>query len=188
MPYFFLKCLYIWTSLCSSLIYNLYKLKFGPMEEEWSFILSRKTLPQQFDPKSQFFFMGEKKNITSKQIILVITCRLYDYVVDRNLNFPFLCSAFLLPSPPKRSISPPRSTCYTVVFVIALGLPRWCQWKRTCLPVQETYETRVQSLNQEDSLEERMATHSSIRAWTIPWTEEPGGLQSIGPHSQTQLK
>ena len=47
---------------------------------------------------------------------------------------------------------------------------------------------RVQSLNQEDSLEEGMATHSSILAWTIPWTEEPGGLQSIGPPSQTQLK
>ena len=45
IPYFFLKCLYIWTQVCSSLIYNLYKLKFGPMEEEWSFILSRKTLP-----------------------------------------------------------------------------------------------------------------------------------------------
>ena len=129
IPYFLLKCLYIWTSVRSSLIYNLYKLKFGPMEEEWSFILSRKTLPQQFDPKSHFFFMGEKKNITSKQIILVVTCRLYDYVVDRNLNFPFRCSAFPLMSPPKRSISTPRSTCYMVVFVIALGLPRCCWGK-----------------------------------------------------------
>ena len=41
-------------------------------------------------------------------------------------------------------------------------------------------ETQVQSLGQEDSLEEAMATHSSILAWRIPWTEEPGGLQSIG--------
>ena len=41
-------------------------------------------------------------------------------------------------------------------------------------------ETRVQSLGQEDPLEEAMATHSSILAWRIPWTEEPGGLQSIG--------
>ena len=38
-------------------------------------------------------------------------------------------------------------------------------------------ETRVQSLGQEDPLEEGMATHSSILAWRIPWTEEPGGLQ-----------
>ena len=39
-------------------------------------------------------------------------------------------------------------------------------------------ETRVQSLGREDSLEEEMATHSSILAWKIPWTEELGGLQS----------
>ena len=46
--------------------------------------------------------------------------------------------------------------------------------------MQETEETRVQSLGQEDPLEEEMASHSSIRAWKTPWTEEPGGLQSIG--------
>ena len=39
---------------------------------------------------------------------------------------------------------------------------------------------RVQSLGQEDPLEKEMATHSSIPAWRISWTEEPGGLQSIG--------
>ena len=42
-------------------------------------------------------------------------------------------------------------------------------------------ETRVWSLGQEDPLEEEMATHSSILAWRIPWTEEPSGLQSMGP-------
>ena len=41
-------------------------------------------------------------------------------------------------------------------------------------------ETGVQSLGWEDPLEKGMATHSSILAWRIPWTEEPGGLQSIG--------
>jgi len=41
-------------------------------------------------------------------------------------------------------------------------------------------ETQVGSLNQKDPLEEGMATHSSILAWRITWTEEPGGLQSIG--------
>ena len=41
-------------------------------------------------------------------------------------------------------------------------------------------ETRVQSLGFKDPLEEGMATHSSILAWRIPWTEEPGGLWSIG--------
>ena len=42
------------------------------------------------------------------------------------------------------------------------------------------WETQVQSLGQEDLLEKGMATHSSILAWRIPWTEEPGGLQSMG--------
>ena len=46
--------------------------------------------------------------------------------------------------------------------------------------MQETQETRVQSPGLEDPLEEEMAAHSSILAWRIPWTEEPGGLQSRG--------
>ena len=49
--------------------------------------------------------------------------------------------------------------------------------------MQEAKETRVRSLGPEDTLDEGMATHSSILAWKIPWTEEPGGPQSIG--SQT---
>ena len=47
-----------------------------------------------------------------------------------------------------------------------------------CLPPM--WETRVWSLGHEDPLEKEMATHSSILAWRIPWTEEPGGLQSTG--------
>ena len=46
------------------------------------------------------------------------------------------------------------------------------------LPV--TQETSTQSLGREDPLEKEMATHSCILAWRIPWTEEPGGLQSVG--------
>ena len=46
-------------------------------------------------------------------------------------------------------------------------------------------ETWVPSLGQEDPLEKVMVTHSSILAWRIPWTEEPGGLQSMGLESQT---
>ena len=42
------------------------------------------------------------------------------------------------------------------------------------------WETGVRSLDWEDSLEKGMATHSGILAWRIPWTEEPGGLQSMG--------
>ena len=46
-------------------------------------------------------------------------------------------------------------------------------------------KTRVQSLGPEEPLEEEMATHSSIADWEIPWAEEPGGLQSMGPPRDT---
>ena len=46
------------------------------------------------------------------------------------------------------------------------------------LPIMQ--ETQVGSLGWEDALEEEMTTHSSILAWRIPWTEKPGGLQSVG--------
>ena len=49
-------------------------------------------------------------------------------------------------------------------------------------PLSAMLETRVQSLGREDPLEKEMATHSSILAWKIPWTEEPGRLQSMGSH------
>ena len=47
-----------------------------------------------------------------------------------------------------------------------------------CLPTMQ--ETRVRSLGQEELLEKEMATHSSTLAWKIPWTEDPGRLQSMG--------
>ena len=54
------------------------------------------------------------------------------------------------------------------------------QWGKNPPAMQELQETQVQSLDQEDLLEEEMATLSSILAWEIPWTEEPGRYQSIG--------
>ena len=51
---------------------------------------------------------------------------------------------------------------------------------QTIKNLPEMQETLVQSLCREDLLEKKMVTHSSILAWRIPWTEEPGGLQSIG--------
>ena len=56
--------------------------------------------------------------------------------------------------------------------------------KKICLPVQEM---QVQFLGLEDPLEKDMATHSNILDWEIPWTEEPGRLQSIGSQSRIQL-
>ena len=57
------------------------------------------------------------------------------------------------------------------------GFPTSLVVKNICLPMQET---GVQSLGQEDVLENEMATHSSTLAWKIPWTEEPRRLQSMG--------
>ena len=67
-----------------------------------------------------------------------------------------------------------------------LNLSPFCHLKKAslvaqrlkCLPAMR--ETRVQSLGQEDPLEKEMATHCSFLAWKIPWTEEPGRLQSMG--------
>ena len=56
------------------------------------------------------------------------------------------------------------------------GLPWWLRWVKN-LPVLQTW---VWSLDQEDAPEKTMATHSSILAWRISWTEEPSGLQSMG--------
>ena len=57
------------------------------------------------------------------------------------------------------------------------------------LAMQDMQEMWVQSLGQEDPLEEEMATHCCLLAWKIPWTEEPGGLQSMrSQKSQTQLR
>ena len=50
------------------------------------------------------------------------------------------------------------------------------QWVKNPPVMQETQETQVPSLCQEDLLEEKMETHSTILAWKIPWTEEPGGV------------
>ena len=67
-------------------------------------------------------------------------------------------------------------------LVCVMELPQVAQWSRIYPPMQAM---RIQSLGQEDLLEEGTATHSSILAWRIPWTEKPGGLPSMG---QTQLK
>ena len=60
--------------------------------------------------------------------------------------------------------------------MISIGASHMAQWVKNLSTMQET---QVWFLSWEDSLEEGMATHASILAWRIPWTEEPGGLQSI---------
>ena len=69
--------------------------------------------------------------------------------------------------------------------LLLLGLPLVAQLVKNLPAMQKTH---VQSVGQVDPLEEEMATHSSILAWKIPWTEEPGGLYSPwGLKSQTRL-
>ena len=68
------------------------------------------------------------------------------------------------------------------------GFPGGSIVKNPCV-VQEPQETRVRSLGREDPLEGGVAAHSSVPAWRIPWTEEPGGLQSMGSQRRrTRLK
>ena len=71
---------------------------------------------------------------------------------------------------------PSLQSVHFIFNIFSIGLPGGSVIKN--LPMMQ--ETQVQSLGQEDPLEESMARHSSILAWRIPWTEEPGGLQSIG--------
>ena len=59
------------------------------------------------------------------------------------------------------------------------------QWVKNLPAMQEMPEIWVRFLGRDDPLEQGMATHFSILAWRIPWTEEPGGLQSMGSQSQT---
>ena len=80
------------------------------------------------------------------------------------------------------------SITYIYIYVIDI-VYIYINWTslvaQTVKRVSTTWETRVQSLGREDPLEKEMATHSSTIAWKIPWTEEPGRLQSVGSQSQT---
>ena len=67
----------------------------------------------------------------------------------------------------------PHSCVFSIILLV--GLPRWSSGKKSTCQCRR----KVWSLGQEDPLEEEMATHSSILTWEIPWTEEPGGLQSL---------
>ena len=83
-------------------------------------------------------------------------------------------------------VSSASYTCHMTVSPLAIpqyiwGFPGGAGSKEPASQCRR-HEAQVESLAQEDPLEESMATHSSILAWRIPWTEEPGGLQSMGSH------
>ena len=75
----------------------------------------------------------------------------------------------------------------TQCFLYIIEIDKLCLMARMVKNLPTVQETWVWSLWQEDPLEKRMATHSSIHAWRIPWTEEPISLQSMGLQSQTRL-
>ena len=80
-----------------------------------------------------------------------------------------------------------RSTGEAIGFLLQrIGYPLQYSWASLVAQVVKNppamWETWVRSLGWEDTLEKSIANHSSILAWRIPWTEEPGGLQSIGWH------
>ena len=84
---------------------------------------------------------------------------------------------------------------YTIIQIISIVLENYlhssyllgafpgdANGKESACQCRKYNEMWVQFLGQKDTLEEGMATHSSILVWKIPWTEEPGGFQSIGSH------
>ena len=105
-----------------------------------------------FIKKNSNFFLASKIVEISKSCFVTIVKK----VLNQQYKFEYLKSFF-----------------YSVIRTKSF------QWWRICLPTQETQESWIWSLGQEDSLEKEMATHSSIFAWNT-WTEEPGGLQSMG--------
>ena len=81
-------------------------------------------------------------------------------------------------------LEPWRSLPGTWIFIEHLGLPWWFSSKESACNAGDLGSPR----GQEDPLEKGMATHSSILAWRIPWTEEPGGLQSMGSQEVGGMK
>ena len=77
--------------------------------------------------------------------------------------------------------------CYLFFYIKKGGGASQVAQVAPSLSMQEPQETWVLSLGGEDSLEEEMATNSSILVWKIPWTEEPGGLQSMASQTVRQL-
>ena len=102
-----------------------------------------------------------------------------------------LCNTVLLTTEKFPHVSEPSVQTYVVkgqLYLETAFMEVWAsqarQWYRIRLPMKEM---QVQSLGQGELLEKEMATHSLILLQEIPWIEEPGGVQSKGFQSQTQL-
>ena len=89
---------------------------------------------------------------------------------------PVFCSILVAMTTLATSSGGALGTTALHVISYLFGLPWWLSVKNQ----PATWETWVQSLGWEEPLEKEVATHSSVFAWRIPWTEEPGGLQTMG--------
>ena len=94
-----------------------------------------------------------------------------------------LSSTEVFPNTSQQEFCPPGrfGHIWKCLLAMVLAFPDGASGKEPACQCRR-HETRVRSLGQKDPLEEGMATHSSILAWTIPWTEDPGRLQSIALH------
>ena len=127
--------------------------------------------------RSEKVLYGVQSASLSLTALYVNFCRFYE-------NKPHQCNKYLSHGrkPKLILISPlkllsPQILSPLKLIPLPLGAPRWLSQVKNLPAIQETW---VRSLGQEDPLEQEMATHSSPLAWRIPWTEEPGGLQSTG--------
>ena len=105
-------------------------------------------------------------------------CQLLPVTIHQKIKFFLNCGLFysLLSS---SSFSVSKVIILGIFFYLLIRLPRWLSGKEfTCRC--RRLQTWVWSLGRKGSLEEEMAPHSNILTWEIPWTEEPGGLQSMG--------
>ena len=109
---------------------------------------------------------------------LVWSNKIHMYVlVSSSIPYCVLCSCFHFPFFPSVSLSLLSLSYFSHSLFFTFFLSMVSQMVKNLPAVQETW---VQSLGREDTVKKGMATHSIILAWRIPWTEEPGGLQSVG--------
>ena len=117
----------------------------------------------------------------SRLLLPIVSCvQPIAYMLETLSGSPFsLASSSSIQQTP---IHPSKPSCHCPLCILLLlsSINYWVIVAQMVKSPPTVQETPVQSLGQEDPLEKEMATHSSILAWRIPGTEEPGGLQSIG--------
>ena len=138
---------------------------------------------QRFVTDSQLLMLKYKKVIAPP---LDARCSSFSALVKMSGSQGLTLSLLILPMPAllSPSLSGAKTNCFlyllqSYLIISFIGVSRWLRWLRWYF-LLAMQDMRIRSLGCEDLLEDGMAMHSSILAWRIPWTEEPGGLQSMG--------